>query len=317
MAGADGNRSKIFRNNGGNKFTDVDSITGVPLLSDQGRDLNGSRAVDYDNDGDLDLFFHDNSPNDSTGQGNARKLYENKGNWDFDDVTAATGLADTKQGGYDSTWGDIDLDGDQDLIAPATNVSERVFINNVINGATNNGNHWLYLRLAGPADNTTGVGASVYATINQGTAQERTLRREANSSPGAFNQSDVPVHFGLGAADQIDVLRIVWPDGTEQVLNDVAADRYITVNVAGDFNGDGQVDSIDFSQWRGDFGEDDDSDFNRDGASDGRDFLAWQRGYGNGTAFGNSSAPVPEPAAGPWLVTAWAAVVSRRGRRRV
>jgi hypothetical protein len=59
MVGADGQPSKIFRNDGNNMFTDVDTITGHPLLSDTGRDFNGGRAIDYDNDGDLDLFFHD------------------------------------------------------------------------------------------------------------------------------------------------------------------------------------------------------------------------------------------------------------------
>ncbi len=59
MVGADRNPSKIYRNDGNNMFTDVDSITGHALLSDNGGDLNGGRAVDYDNDGDLDLFMHD------------------------------------------------------------------------------------------------------------------------------------------------------------------------------------------------------------------------------------------------------------------
>ena len=59
MTGADGEASKIWRNDGGNQFTDVDTITGHALLSDTSGDLNGARAVDYDNDGDLDLFFHD------------------------------------------------------------------------------------------------------------------------------------------------------------------------------------------------------------------------------------------------------------------
>jgi hypothetical protein len=40
--------------------------------------------------------------------------------------------------------------------------SERVFVSN----ASEYGNHWLYIRLDGPADNTTGIGAALYATIN-------------------------------------------------------------------------------------------------------------------------------------------------------
>lgn len=119
MVGADAKPTKIWRNNGGNMFTDVDTLTGHPLLSDVAGDLDGGRAVDYDNDGDLDLYFHNNAAGNQ-----ARKLYRNDGAWQFDgnwkftDVTVAEGVAAGIEGGYDSAWGDIDLDGDQDLIVP-------------------------------------------------------------------------------------------------------------------------------------------------------------------------------------------------------
>jgi hypothetical protein len=240
MVGADGEDSKIFRNDGSNQFTDVDSITGHALLSDNGGDLNGGRAVDYDNDGDLDLFFHDHKP--LNGKDSARKLYRNDGNWQFTDVTASEGLAATSEGSYDSAWADIDLDGDQDLIATTdSNFDERVFISD----ASGNGNHWLYVELTGTTDNTTGIGASIYATIDEGTPQERTLRREANTNAGTFNQSDLPVHFGLGAGTLIDNLRIVWPDGNVQQLFDVSVDQYLEIvydaGLDGDLDGDGFV----------------------------------------------------------------------------
>ncbi len=256
VVGSDGERSKIYRNDGNNSFTDVDTLTGQPLLSDPAGDLNGGRAVDYDNDGDLDLYFHNNAAGSK-----ARKLYrnnlvENGNNWSFTDVTLSQGINASIEGGYDSAWGDLDLDGDQDLIVP-NNIGpisgpfpERVFLSD----AAENGNHWLYVRLNGPTDNTTGIGASLYATLFEGTPEEVTLRREANTNAGTFNQSDLPVHFGLGSATVIDELRIRWPDGTMQHLYDVPTDQYPTVTIAGpgDFDGDGDV--------------------------DGRDFLAWQRG---------------------------------------
>ncbi len=247
MVGADGQKSKIYRNDGSNQFTDVDTVTGHPLLSDVAGDLNGGRAVDYDNDGDLDLFFHDHKP--LNGRNEARKLYRNDGNWQFTDVTAAAGLAAVSEGSYDSAWGDIDLDGDQDLIATTdSNFNERVFINN----ASTNGNHWLYLKLDGPSDNTTGIGASVYATIDTGTPLERTLRREANTNAGTFNQSDLPVHFGLGGATQIDELRIQWPSGLVQYLHDVSLDQYLVVAIMEcDFTGDGVCDVVDLNEMLG------------------------------------------------------------------
>jgi enediyne biosynthesis protein E4 len=282
MVGADQKPSKIFRNNGNNMFTDVDTITGHALISDVGTDLNGARAVDYDNDGDLDLFFHDHLS--FGGSNKARKLYRNDGNWQFTDVTVAEGIHATNEGAYDSTWGDLDRDGDQDLIAP-TNASfpERVFLSN----ASTNGNHWLYVELAGPTDNTTGIGASLYATLFAGTPQEVTLRREANTNAGTFNQSDLPVHFGLGTAMLIDELEIRWPNGQMQTLFDVPVDQYLTVTIPGpgDFDGDGDVDGRDFLTWqRGD----------SPSPLSAGDLADWQTNYGVGS-LASTSLAVPEP----------------------
>jgi enediyne biosynthesis protein E4 len=309
VVGADTNPSKIYRNDGANQFTDVDQITGHPLLSTTGGDFNGGRAVDYDNDGDLDLFFHDHLVG-ITGFG--RRLFENKGNWEFVDVTGDAGETvglDTQgnQGGYDSAWGDLDNDGDLDLVA-ATNGSwnERVFISD----ATSNGNHWLHVNLNGTMGNLTGIGTAIYATIDIGTEEEQTLRRDANSNAGAFNQNDIPVHFGLGDATVIDQLRIHWPDGTEQYLFDVPVDQYLTISYAGvqpgDFNRDGVVDAADFVLWRKGQGN----------LYTQRDFALWQGYYGQAPAGGGGqSGNVPEPASGLLCLLAACAIWSRVAHR--
>ncbi|TWT41436.1 FG-GAP-like repeat-containing protein [Botrimarina hoheduenensis] len=294
MIGADSQLSKIWRNDGGNQFTDTDLLTGTPLLADVSGDLNGGKAVDYDNDGDLDLFFHDHKP--LNGRNNARKLYRNDGNWQFTDVTAAEGLQEVNRGSYDSPWGDIDRDGDQDLIATTdSGTPERIYLSD----ESTNGNHWLYVELEGAAFNTTGLGATLYATINEGTPQERTIRREANTNAGTFNQSDLPVHFGLGTASLIDELRIVWTDGMTQVLADVALDQYLSVAYAdrlvGDFNGDGTVDVADYTVWRDAEGTQEignAADANGDGLVNADDYSAWAANFGATSAGGSS---IPEP----------------------
>jgi hypothetical protein len=290
-----GNPTKIFRNDGHNMFTDVDTITGHPLLSDNGIDLNGGKAVDYDNDGDLDLYFHDNL----SATGNQR-LFRNDGNWQFTDVTTLEGLnvaaggTPVGAGGYDSTWGDLDRDGDMDLIDPnnatfsGTATPERVYVSN----ASTNGKHWLYVDLAGPEDNTTGIGASIFATLSEGTPQEFTLRREANTNAGTFNQSDVPVHFGLGAATTIDELRIEWPDGSQQSLYDVAANQYLTVEyMPGDYNGDGAVGASDYITMRESWGT----------VYKAADYAVWRAHFGQSLSGNAGGAQVPEPS-GAWLM---------------
>jgi hypothetical protein len=309
-----GNPTKIFKNLGSNQFVDVDTITGHELLRDasgnpvRGTDLNGSKAVDYDNDGDLDLYFHDNLA--STGN---QRLFRNHGNWEFVDVTAAEGLnvaaggASVGAGGYDSAWGDLDRDGDQDLIDPnnatfgGNPTPERVYVSD----ASTNGNHWLYVELTGPADNTTGVGASLYATVNDGTPQEVTLRREANTNIGTFNQSDLPVHFGLGTAAEIDVLRIQWPDGSQQSLYNVAVDQYLSVQyLPGDYDGDGAVDAGDFVVWRKGLGT----------TYEASDYDVWLAHFGQALPGGGmaANAAVPEPASVCLLLSALAVFVGRR-----
>ncbi|HEX4416047.1 MAG TPA: FG-GAP-like repeat-containing protein [Lacipirellulaceae bacterium] len=288
------NPTKIYRNNGNGTFTDVDTITGHSLLSSGAVDPNGLKLVDYDNDGDLDLYYHDNlgSPN--------QRLFRNDGHWNFTDVTSSLGLAgtaangnpNTGAGGYDSVWGDIDHDGDQDLIDTNNQVlnnkatPEKVYLND----ASTNGNHWLYVKLKGPSGNTTGIGASIYATMNLGTPDQVTLRRESNTDADTFNQSDLPVHFGMALSTVADWLRIVWPDGTVQFMHDVAADQYLTVDYAdalpGDFNSDGKVDMADYVVWRTYLG----SVFTQD------DYTTWREYFGKSLSAGlGSGSAVPEP----------------------
>jgi hypothetical protein len=312
-----GNPTKIFKNMGSNQFVDVDTITGHELLRDEfgnnvrGTDLNGSKAVDYDNDGDLDLYFHDNLA--STGN---QRLFRNDGNWEFVDVTTLEGLhvaaggAPVGAGAYDSAWGDLDRDGDQDLIDPnnatfsGNPTPERVYVSN----ASTNSNHWLYVELTGPADNTTGLGASLYATVNEGTPQEITLRREANTNIGTFNQSDLPVHFGLGAATVIDELRIRWPDGSQQSLYNVPVDEYLSVQyLPGDYDGNGAVDAGDYVVLRKELGT----------TYTSLDYDVWRAHFGQTLPGGGmgANAAAPEPASFYLLLPAFAVFVY--GRRRI
>jgi hypothetical protein len=87
--------------------------------------------------------------------------------------------------------------------------------------------------------------------------------------------------------------------------------------IAGDFDGDGDVDGGDLVEWRGDFGVNGDSDADGDGDSDGNDFLIWQRNLTSGASTG-VAAVVPEPAGAALAAAACTALVGaarRRGRR--
>ena len=223
MVGASGNLNKLWRNDGDGTFTDVDDIVQDEVLYQPSTTLLvGGQAADYDNDGDLDLLFQDRAG--SIG----RLLYRNDGDWQFTHASTQEGLKTGADGGFDSAFVDYDLDGDLDLFASTdAGLPQRFFVSN----ASTNGNQWLYLCLKGTEKNPSGIGAQVYATIQQGTPQERTLRRDTFLMVGTFHQDDLPVHIGLGAAQVVDELRIVWPNGVTQVLTNVSAGQYLEVTI--------------------------------------------------------------------------------------
>jgi hypothetical protein len=61
------------------------------------------------------------------------------------------------------------------------------------------------------------------------TAAGRTQIDEVRSGGSYLSQSDLRLHFGLGAAERADSIAVRWPSGTKTVLKDVAADRIVTI----------------------------------------------------------------------------------------
>lgn len=167
---------------------------------------------DYDNDGDLDLFF---SAFGSPNANDESRLYRNDGAWAFVDVTAAEGLLAASPGdklnGYQAAWADYDNDGDLDLVTDG-----KLFENQ------GNANHWLKVHLEGNAItvNRTAIGAQVRIDLGGGTI----LTRQVEGSTGEGNQNDLTLHFGLGTRTAPVDLEIVWPGGLTQVVVNVAVD---------------------------------------------------------------------------------------------
>jgi len=95
-------KNRLYRNNGGLKFSDVTSEAGV---GDEGFGL-GVAAGDYDNDGDADVYLNNYGAN---------VLYRNNGNGTFSDVTPEAGVANGFQVGAGACFLDMDKDGDLDL----------------------------------------------------------------------------------------------------------------------------------------------------------------------------------------------------------
>ncbi|MCP3963969.1 MAG: CRTAC1 family protein [bacterium] len=201
----------------------------------------GTEFVDVENDGDLDLVAvsgMDEFILESIGDlhplyQTPSVLFVNDGAGNFSRLTGA-GLDDPDDSRALIAF-DYDRDGDQDLLI--TNVDQPVRL--LENNSANQG-HWLDVALE-PDD--LAIGARVYATLGA-----VTKRRDVIAGRSYLAGTPSEVHFGLGAATTVDTLRVVWADGSETVLEGVAADQLLRLESA--FFADG-FESGDLSGWGG------------------------------------------------------------------
>lgn len=82
--------------------------------------------------------------------------------------------------------------------------------------------NWLLVKLKGTRSNRSAIGASV--AVRTGT---RVQRREVKSGGSYQSQSDLRLHFGLGASSRIDELTIRWPSGRVETRQNVEANRIL------------------------------------------------------------------------------------------
>lgn len=175
----------------------------------------GGSFVDFDNDGDPDLFVVNGSA--FTLGGTLSLLLENDGDGRFSDAGAKGGrFFATPIDGRGSAVLDFDNDGRLDVLA--TTLANRPFL---LRNQVDHGNHWLKLDLRDRH------GRVVYGAQVTATAGGRTWRSQVLCSTGFLMQGDARVHFGLGRAAQVNRLEITWPGGTTQTLRDVAPDQIL------------------------------------------------------------------------------------------
>jgi hypothetical protein len=110
---------------------------------------------------------------------------------------------------------DFDRDGDLDLLLTVMDGEALLFRN----GAGPAG-RWVSFRLAGTASNRSGVGARL--TVKAG---GRTLMRYAQGGGSFLWSRDQRIHVGLGGADEIDTLEVLWPSGRMQQFRNLTAGR--------------------------------------------------------------------------------------------
>ncbi|MER3375462.1 MAG: VCBS repeat-containing protein [Allomuricauda sp.] len=118
-----------------------------------------------------------------------------------------------------TAMGDLDNDGDLDLVTNNINQPASLYINK----AAKKGNY-LKLKFQYTPKNTFGIGTKVYSYQNGGLQF-----KELFPTRGFQASSEPMIHFGYGTIQKVDSIRIIWPDRTYQTLKDVATNQTLTV----------------------------------------------------------------------------------------
>ncbi len=206
----------LYRNEGGGFFEDYTFEAGLGMPS-RGFTGFGTAWLDYDNDGWLDVLIVNGevriteSPDrvdDLFPLDQPNQLFRNLGEGLFEEVTEEAGavftLSEVSRG---AAFGDVDNDGDTDVLVTNNSGPARLLINEVGDRKA-----WLGLRLVDRAGGSDAYGARVGCTL----PDNRTLWRRVRAAASYCSSNDPRVLCGLGAARRIQAIEVRWPDGSRE-----------------------------------------------------------------------------------------------------
>jgi len=216
----------LYRNLGGGFFQDSTYASGAGAGTYHVVEW-GNGLIDFDNDGDRDLFMacghlQDTVElwDDSTSYRTRNLLLENRGGGRFVDISskAGDGLA-VQLSSRGAAFDDLDNDGDIDVVVLNARSAPTLLRND-----SRNRNHWIRVKLQGTRSNRDGIGARIKVV-----AGGQTQIDEVHSGRGYQSHYGIHPHFGLGARTRIDRIEVRWIGGGTNVLENVEVDRLVTI----------------------------------------------------------------------------------------
>ena len=191
----------------------------------------GARFFDFDHDGWKDLFVAQSHVLDNVEKMDPSISYvqppllirnmEGK----FTDVSAASGdVFEQDLAGRGAAFGDLDNDGDVDIVMTVLDSKPRVLYSNASEIAAN----WIELELRTKDGKRDTLGARVHILMPSGREQWG----YATTAGSYASASDPRVHFGLGDESVIESLDVQWPSGATTKMTDVKAGQILTIKEA-------------------------------------------------------------------------------------
>lgn len=218
----------LYKNNGDTNFSDVGIPVGLAMTTTNNVAF-GTKFLDFDNDGWLDIAIANGHVQDNIHDINSTASYKQSlqifrnraiNPTSFEEVSSICDQNTLRPiVGRGLASGDFDNDGLEDLLVVDSEGKPLLLHNNRPNGA-----HWLGVKLIGKKSNRDGYGAMLTLTTGG-----KSFVRHCHSDGSYLSASDKRIHFGLGAATKIDSLKIKWPSSKVDELTNLPIDRYVTI----------------------------------------------------------------------------------------